>query len=549
MQHLNYFFLRQLAENLHERLRGGRLQDAFTQEKDELVLVFRTAKGHPYFLRISCRNDFPYFLPQQQYRRARANSVDLFESLQDLAVLSVEIAPGDRLICIQLAEEQALWVKLHGRRANVLHVANGAVEGLFRQDRTEDATLDWPLEPFRFPADEVAWQAFAAQHPEASQNELLKRAFPVLDRELRFVLATEIEKGASPVAAAKEVMRAAAEPPVWLGEGLGGLAFWVVAPPKSRPAPDGAAFEFQRFDDPADGLRRYVQLWLRRKRTQELRHATTYAVQRVVKRAEDQYTTALAGIKRLSTQRSAEADGHLLMAYLHEVQPDSEQITLTDFYTGEPVTLKLEPKLSPQANAERFYAKHKANQRKLAQLRERLTKLSSDLEQAQLLYARYEALPADDPKALQQFRERHAKRLNLQTERPADELPFRQFEVQGYQIWVGKSAANNDKLTTAYARKHDLWLHAKDVQGSHVILRLRKEETAPEAVLETAAGLAAWFSKSRTSGLVPVTYTPRKFVRKPKRLPPGAVFVDREEVLLIEPLDPASVPQFAVLAQ
>ena len=97
---------------------------------------------------------------------------------------------------------------------------------------------------------------------------------------------------------------------------------------------------------------------------------------------------------------------------------------------------------------------------------------------------------------------------------------------------VGKSAKNNDLLTQKYTYKEDLWLHAKDVAGSHVVVKYQAGKTFPETVIEKAAQLAGWYSKRKNDSLCPVLYTPKKFVRKPKGAEPGEVIVEREKVIL-----------------
>jgi len=91
-----------------------------------------------------------------------------------------------------------------------------------------------------------------------------------------------------------------------------------------------------------------------------------------------------------------------------------------------------------------------------------------------------------------------------------------------------------------FAWKDDLWLHAKGVSGSHVIVKHRAGAVFPKSVIERAAALAAYYSKSRTDSLCPVIYTPVKFVRKVKGSAPGAVMVDREKVLMVQPQGPES---------
>ncbi|HEX2900145.1 MAG TPA: NFACT RNA binding domain-containing protein, partial [Bacteroidia bacterium] len=100
---------------------------------------------------------------------------------------------------------------------------------------------------------------------------------------------------------------------------------------------------------------------------------------------------------------------------------------------------------------------------------------------------------------------------------------------------VGKNAKQNDSLTFGHSRKDDLWLHARDTPGSHVIIRNPTAGPIPNPVLEFAASLAAKHSKRKHENLVPVQYTERKYVRKVKNGAAGAVLVEREKVIMIEP--------------
>jgi predicted ribosome quality control (RQC) complex YloA/Tae2 family protein len=112
---------------------------------------------------------------------------------------------------------------------------------------------------------------------------------------------------------------------------------------------------------------------------------------------------------------------------------------------------------------------------------------------------------------------------------------FRKFEIDDFEILVGKSAKNNDLLTQKYSYKEDLWLHARDVAGSHVLIKYKAGKIFPKQVIEKAAQLAAYYSKRKSDTLCPVIVTPKKYVRKPKGALEGQVLVEREEVLLVKP--------------
>lgn len=113
-------------------------------------------------------------------------------------------------------------------------------------------------------------------------------------------------------------------------------------------------------------------------------------------------------------------------------------------------------------------------------------------------------------------------------------LPYRTFAARsGARILVGKGAAHNDALTFRVARPHDLWLHAKNQKGAHVVVQRARDEDTPADLLVEAAHLAAHFSDARGEAVVEVQYTPRRYLRKPRGSAPGFVVVEREKVLAL----------------
>jgi predicted ribosome quality control (RQC) complex YloA/Tae2 family protein len=115
------------------------------------------------------------------------------------------------------------------------------------------------------------------------------------------------------------------------------------------------------------------------------------------------------------------------------------------------------------------------------------------------------------------------------------DLPYKLFTIDDYSILVGKHAESNEKLLNYYSDKNDIWLHAKDVSGSHVIIKVKKGKELPLKVIEKGASLAAYYSKNRKQSLVTVMYTLRKFVRKIKGADKGHVTVNNEKTLLVKP--------------
>jgi predicted ribosome quality control (RQC) complex YloA/Tae2 family protein len=216
---------------------------------------------------------------------------------------------------------------------------------------------------------------------------------------------------------------------------------------------------------------------------------------------------------------------NIIMANLHQLKSGEERAELFDFYRNAPLVIKLKKDLNPQQNAAYYYRKHKNSgieikrqQEHYEGLKMKIPILSETLKQIELANS---------------FRE--LKSFVKEASSKSKQSPFRQFTIDGFDIWVGKSAANNDELTQRFSHKNDLWLHAKDVTGSHVLIKWKAGKPYPLKVIETAAQLAAYYSKLKGSNLVPVIYTPKKFVRKPKGAEPGSVAVDKEEVMMVTP--------------
>ncbi|HEX2093550.1 MAG TPA: NFACT RNA binding domain-containing protein [Longimicrobiaceae bacterium] len=232
--------------------------------------------------------------------------------------------------------------------------------------------------------------------------------------------------------------------------------------------------------------------------------------------------------------------GDLILANLHLVPPGASSARLPDFGGGQlEVEVELDPTLRPHQNAEAWYERA----RRRARAEERIPEL---LEAAEAEAARWrEAVAAAEAEggALPEWALRALERPSGRPAPKADEgprLPYRVFRTSGgLEVRVGRSAKDNDLLTFGHSSPGDVWMHARSVPGSHVVLRWPDPTASPPARdLEEAAVLAALFSRARTSGLVAVDWTRRKHVRKPRGAPPGTVIPQQVRTLFVEP-DPA----------
>ena len=243
-----------------------------------------------------------------------------------------------------------------------------------------------------------------------------------------------------------------------------------------------------------------------------------------------------AELARVGEAERLREKGDLLLANLARVQPGAAKVTVFDA-EGRKVRLAIDPALRPHENAERWYEEARRLARAEARLPELIERAEAELARWDEAVASAEAgsPPAWLPAAL----ERAAAKTRAKGGAPGERKPYRVYRTSGgLEVRVGRGSKDNDRLTFGHAAHEDVWLHARQVPGSHVVLRWTAEGAPPARDLEEAAVLAALYSKARSSGTVAVDWTRRKYGRKPRGAPPGRVGILQAKTIFVAP-DPA----------
>jgi len=130
--------------------------------------------------------------------------------------------------------------------------------------------------------------------------------------------------------------------------------------------------------------------------------------------------------------------------------------------------------------------------------------------------------------------------VSSKTGEPSERLPYREHTLStGLRIFIGRQGADNDRTTFEFARPYELWFHTQQCPGSHVVIKFPNKSFVPtQREIEETAAIAAWHSKAKNDSLVPVIYTEKKYVRKPRNAKPGLVTVEREKSVMVAPLKP-----------
>lgn len=544
-----YYTLHALAEAWRRELRGSQLIDAFSQVRRELVLAFAQPKAQ-WMVRLST-GAFRYVFRVEGYHRARRNVATLFAAAHGRTLVDIRVAERDRVLFFELDDASYFQCWLYGPRPNVLWVGpDGRVRAAFAQD---DA---WRGQLAPAPCPAAAVDTFAAfqarwQPKGRTLTQAVAAAFPLFDallaQEVIFRAGLEeqlpaecTEEALQRLYAAGSALETALQHPAprlyridpWTTQfALIPLEHLAHLPCESFDSVDAAVHVATRR---ALAVKAFREAYLPLRQTFET----------ALERLKQQQQMLAAALARPERAEQYARWGHLLMAQAHLVPTGAEMVALPDWFgDGSLVQIPLDPSRSVVENAQAYYERARAARQERETIQKRLEDVQRRLPRLEALRSELEAISSMP--ALRTFRQRYAAELAAlglahSTRLQQTEPGFRRIPLGGgYEAWIGRNARENDALTFRYARPFDVWLHARDVPGSHVILRLPgRTHQPPRHVLEQAAALAAYFSKARGSYLVPVVAVPRKYVRKPRAAAPGTVVFEQETVLLVQPQPP-----------
>jgi predicted ribosome quality control (RQC) complex YloA/Tae2 family protein len=234
--------------------------------------------------------------------------------------------------------------------------------------------------------------------------------------------------------------------------------------------------------------------------------------------------------------------GELLYANLHMLRPGIDKVTLINFYDEKKnkMTIKLDPMKSPAENAQLYFKKYNKCRNSIKAGKEQLTLTSNEIAYLESLST--SIVNSENLEELEEIREEMIeqgllRKHNLNGKKNVVSQPLKFISRDSFQILVGKNNRQNDLLTLKTAKSDDLWFHAKNIPGSHVLIKT-EGRAVPDNTIEDAAILAAYYSKAKFSGKTPVDFTQKKFVRKPKGAKPGMVIYENQTTIYVNPNSP-----------
>lgn len=238
--------------------------------------------------------------------------------------------------------------------------------------------------------------------------------------------------------------------------------------------------------------------------------------------------------------------GDLIMSNLYQITKDQSKVNLLNYFSEDQayIEINMDTQLNPVSNAQRYFKKYNKSKSAMISIENQLQENKLEIQyleaQADNLDKCTEELEINEIR-LELAEQGYTKKKKVgkgKSKAVASSKPMQFISSTGLEIYVGKNNVQNDYLTIKFAGPKDIWLHTKEIPGSHVIIKTGGKEL-DDATLAEAANLAAFYSKAKNSSKVPVDYTIRKNVRKPNGSKPGMVIYEGNKTVYIEPNEEA----------
>ncbi len=544
----NFFTLYRQVGEFSPFLEGAKLISCFSQMKDTLHMEWVTRDRQVVTLEISAQPAFPYWLIRESLSRKKKNTIDVFSSLTGGRLREIGIIPFDRVIWLVFENSEYVVIELFGT-PNVYRLNP---EGMILETFENPNQWAGKAYPFFQKIRETAVRHPELIHDDSAVEELktrLSKGYLSFNKTLYLEWLFR-SSGGNYREALNEMFGElkSAKPRIYSRNGepfLFSIAELLHLSETGKPP------EMETFGTVNDAARQYVRLKQRAEQDVSRRNTLSKASSQRIRKNELLIAALTNDMKKAGQYREWENKGHLLSAHYTQIRKGLDSISLTDpEHPGDaPVIIALNPDLTPHENIAAMYAKSKKMKHSVERIRLRIHEIERENVYIDSVCVKMESLPPPNGDSLEKIYLDFARRKWIKAETissksaktvlSGDEL-FKSFVLEKrWKVWVGQNDQKNEQLTFGYAAKDDYWFHARGVPGSHVILRKeQRSENPPKSVIEAAAGIAAHFSKAKTSALVPVIMTRKKYVRKMKHGRPGQVIVEREKVIMIEPKNP-----------
>ncbi|MEH1935565.1 MAG: NFACT family protein [Nostoc sp.] len=576
MQPVDFTTLTAACSEIRANWLPSRLEQVYQRDRYTLAMALRTLKQrdwleiswHPQAAHI-CIGDPPPRSPD-----TFTFSQQLIHQLGGLALVAIEaIAPWERVIDLQFARrpgESALYhvyAEIMGKYSNVILTdASNIIITAAHQVSQQQSSVR-PIQtgqPYETPPkltgpvpslseSQERWQERVSLVPGAIKRQLLKSysGLSAALLELMLLEANIAPETSTDILNPKDWQQLFERWQEWL-QALNSSKFQPAWTKDGYTVMGWGAVE--NVKDIQELLNRYYSNQINEQLFSQLRHQLSQKLNNILAKLRNKAQTFKTRLQQSDKADEYRQKADLLMAHLQNWEPGMKEIILSDFDTNLPVTIALQPDKNAVQNAQSLYKQHQKLKRARAAVEPLLLEVQTEIEYLEQVeaaislmgyaYAQIDTYQtAEDLRALEEIREELIGQKYLEDpeyrSRSANEAPSTNFHryltPSGFEVLIGRNNRQNDQLTFRVAGDYDLWFHAQEIPGSHVLLRLEPRAVAEEADLQFVANLAAYYSRARQSEQVPVVYTQLKHVYKPKGAKPGIAIYKQETILWGKP--------------
>lgn len=269
-----------------------------------------------------------------------------------------------------------------------------------------------------------------------------------------------------------------------------------------------------------------------RQKSTDLRHI----VQTALERNRKKYDLQAKQLKDTENRDKYKVYGELINVYGYNLEPDTKKLDALNYYTNEMVSIPLDPTMTPQENAQKYFDKYNKQKRTFEALSKLIQETSDDIRYLESIKTALDIARSEED--LAEIKEElinagYMKRKFTKKKVKIKNKPLHYISSDGYHMYVGKNNIQNEELTFHFATGNDWWFHAKQAPGSHVIVKTNGDEL-PDRTFEEAGKLAAYYSSMRDADKVEIDYIEKKHVKKPNGGKPGFVVYYTNYSLIID---------------
>ncbi len=537
----SYFFIKRSIAEISGKICGRKIYEIFTQEKDTLFIHLPFAEEPDAHLIVSVNPQISYIQYKREFHKAKKNTVSFLANLLPRKVEKIMIAEKDRIVLI-LLEDFEIYIMFHGSKANVVffHPKENSIVSFKKLDDPQTVLSGIQKNLFIDPAEHYGFANMIRSENNVTAE--LKREYQNIAKEIWREI--DFRKGKNP---GKNIIELLDE---IVSEIEHGQIITGVDEDENKIRFLPATFQRARTltatkisNNYENALQNYLSLHYKFFKNLTLKKEVEKYVNRELTRLANKLNNLKGRIDKGSREKEYNKYGGILLVNKSLVRKGMDEIELPDFETGETLKIKLEPKLSPQENIDRYFEKsrdEKLNYQKSKELFEATKKKYAYLQEILT-----ELGKTDNVQDLERIKKELKIAKAGKMIKTVEKFKYRKFLIENkYHVYVGKDSKSNDYLSIKFAKQNDYWFHARGLAGSHVVLRVdNPKEGVPKSVLKKAAAIAAYFSKGKTAGTTPVSYTLAKYVYKKKGMEPGKVMISKENVLLVKPEIPKNCEQ------